>query len=529
MRGGLGAADEISGAAADDELQGGDRLQQPASNHPLGLSDDARQGLMAAGFALLGGKSNNFFHNLGGAGLAGMTAYQGARKLSDAARRTQAIIDRDERRDRLMDQRYKDQWQRDTDRYEIEKQRLEQGNWETIPGVGKDAEGNEVPGLYRFNKKTGAPPQFVPGQFTQKGAGAVAERPFKMRTEISPLSGEKIDIMGIRQPDGSILEIKPGMQIGPGGRPVSQGPNENIDVSAAGARSPEREAGIDSTLFGDEYLNQFPPETQAAVRARVRGEAMPAGASKRKQFVDGVARKYAEDMGTVIDDTVYSQRRAYRQQLGSNSPSSVGGQRNLLGTTFEHLEKVADYAEALGNYDLYSKRISHGVNALRGETTEQAGKVNRLMDAVDKLAGETGRLYSGTQGGGVSERKDTKNRFSGNLSGPELAGALEASKELIIGRMRALEHQRNEILGPMGGNVNFVSKEMEDRLTRIDKTIARLRGEEKAEKKPTTPPQNAPEGVSKSALPPPDQREVGKYYTNSKGVSKKWTGNGWVD
>lgn len=78
---------------------------------------------------------------------------------------------------------------------------------------------------------------------------------------------------------------------------------------------------IDHTLSGQDYLTQFAPEVQAAVRNYVAGNSMPTG-NPRKGFTQAVkmiAQKYGEDTGVPVSDQKYVERRQYRNQLASGN------------------------------------------------------------------------------------------------------------------------------------------------------------------------------------------------------------------
>src|SRR6185503_5032057 len=97
--------------------------------------------------------------------------------------------------------------------------------------------------------------------------------------------------------------------------------------------------------------------------------------------------------------------------------------------------------------------VAHLQNNIANSSTTQAGKVNKLSDIAQKLSGEVGKLYSGSSGGGEAERQATADRLSAAKTPEELAGALEASKNLIYSRLDALRAQRDAVYGSQGENI----------------------------------------------------------------------------
>lgn len=231
-------------------------------------------------------------------------------------------------------------------------------------------------------------------------------------------------------------------------------------------------------LTGDDFLNavtQVDPR-RAAFFKQVASGQIPYPSQKFIYTKEG--QQLVEDLAQYepgIDATKFRQRQTYRNQLASGSPASVGGQRNLMGTSLGHLAELADSAVALGNYDTGLTYPSYAVNAVRGATTEQSAKARNLQEKAARFSGEIGRLYSGAQGGGVHEREETRSRFGPNLSPQELAGALQASRDLIHSKLYQLEQQRDEMLGAQANSVEFLGKDQKASLAKIDEAIAKLK------------------------------------------------------
>lgn len=262
---------------------------------------------------------------------------------------------------------------------------------------------------------------------------------------------------------------------------------------------------IDRTLSGDDYLNQFGPEVQAAVKSYIRGDVMPTGNARKDSIATQaktIAQKYGQDMGIPVSDATYSQRRTYQSQLGSNSPSSAGGQAKAFNQGIEHMGHLADTLEKLDNSNgMGIPMVANAVNAVRqGVSTDQAAISDKASSIGQTLAGEVGKLFSGSAGGGVHERELTRERFSTVKSKPQLAAALEGTLEMMRGGLTALEQRRDEVMGPNSG-IRFVNPETEAKIAKIQETIDRLKGG-------TT----APQGSNAQPVATPEKTINGKTY-----------------
>jgi hypothetical protein len=252
-------------------------------------------------------------------------------------------------------------------------------------------------------------------------------------------------------------------------------------AAGAAGTQPQMAPGVDNSLTGDDYLNQFPEDVKSAVKSYINGDVMPTGNPRNAALATRaklIAQKYGSDLGIPVSDSLYSQKRTYRTQLGSNNPSSAGGQAKAFNQGIEHADALASSLESLDNsagygVPLVAKAINTGSQMLN---TEQAAKAKKVDALAQTLSGEVGKLFSGASGGGVHEREETRKRFSSVSSPQELAGALEATLETMRGGLTALEQRRDEVLGP-NSDVRFVNPETEKKIARIEAVIAKLKGQ----------------------------------------------------
>lgn len=254
--------------------------------------------------------------------------------------------------------------------------------------------------------------------------------------------------------------------------------------SASGGMLAKGVAQYDPQLHGEDYFNQFGPEVQSAIKAYMRGDTQPTGNPRLKGFETKVkewARKYGDDIGVPVSDALFSERRKYRTELGSNQAGTAGGQGKAFVQGIEHADALATQLEKLGNWGGFGiPALASAANMTREAlSTKQAGIAAEAASIGQTLAGEVGKLFSGSSGGGVHEREETRKRFNTVKSGPELAGALQGTLETMEGGLRALEKRRNDVLGPKN-DVEFMTPETEAKIGRIKEVIARLRGESAA-------------------------------------------------
>lgn len=236
----------------------------------------------------------------------------------------------------------------------------------------------------------------------------------------------------------------------------------------------------DSSLKGDDYLSQFVPEIQSAVKAYVDGRARPAGNSRGwPVLIKAIAGKYGDDTGSPIDDATFGARQGMRRDMGKTAPGTIGGQAYSSNTAIGHLANMSDKAVALGNYDLAIPSLTHGVNWLRGESsTDQASKLGALMDVAQHYGQEITRYYSGSQGG-VEERNRFMSTINGAKSPQELASVIETEMQLMAERQADLGNKIQTTLGDRGTSEyggTVVSDRSKANLARIRANLAKLRG-----------------------------------------------------
>lgn len=234
---------------------------------------------------------------------------------------------------------------------------------------------------------------------------------------------------------------------------------------------------IDSSLKGNDYLAQFPPEIQSAVKAYVAGESMPTGNPRAGyvQAIKTIAQKYGADQGIEVDDNTYAARHKAVTGLASTTPGSLGGQMTYARTSLNHLGDVADAAVNLDNSNgLGIAPLATVINSARGLTTDQAGKVGALADAAGHYGQEVTKYYAGSPGG-ESEREQFQTSLGGTKSPTQLADVLEQELNLATGKISKTQSTIDEALGP-GSKYQVMRPDEQKDVARVQAAIAKLRG-----------------------------------------------------
>lgn len=239
---------------------------------------------------------------------------------------------------------------------------------------------------------------------------------------------------------------------------------------------------------GDDLYQFMPPDRAQTVKAMVEGRMPPPSTTAMRSPATMQLIDAANAIDPSFDATTWKARSTFNTQFGSQAPSSIGGQKVLMGTALGHLGEVAESAAKLGNTDgLGIAKAGHFANYVKNQTTGQAAIANALEDKVAKFSGEVGKLYSGSQGGGVHEREDTRNRLGSSLTSAELAAGLESSRDLILSKQKALEDQASTIFGPEGAKkFDFIGPEGRDAIKKIDAAIMKMRGQNPDAASPTS-------------------------------------------
>lgn len=289
---------------------------------------------------------------------------------------------------------------------------------------------------------------------------------------------EQLVAVDARDPTRSAVNISTGQGMGGAGTGAVGGGGVSAPPSSSFYAKGITDANYDATKSGDEYLAQFSPEVQQAAKDYIGGRTAQTGRQLPQQRIKMIAQKYGTDIGMPADDASIGQRKQWSNSLG-DTKSGVGLQAKGFQQGLNHMASLTDKLVKLGNYNLWLEGPSNWANWAKNQTTTNKGLVNGVEADAHALAGEVGKLFSGSQGGGVKERRDTAERLGTALSsGPAAAGAVEATMELMHGGLTPLEQRRDQLFP--GGNAprgsQFVGPEQEAAMAKIRSNLEILRG-----------------------------------------------------
>jgi hypothetical protein len=246
---------------------------------------------------------------------------------------------------------------------------------------------------------------------------------------------------------------------------------------------------------GDDYLAQFTPTVQAAIKDRVQG-LQPAGRTDQDKRIDRAAELYGRSIGMPMDAGSAAQRLKYSKELTSEATNTAGGKARSLHQGLEHFVQMSD---ALVDMHLSGgmglEHVAKGVNWVKSLSAEQQRKIARAQFVGKQLANEMGSLNS-ANGGGVHERAETAKLVSDAFgSRQKAAGALEGVVDIMHGGIAALERQRDDLFpkGSAPKGSEFMTKVEHDQLEHIRRNIRKLGGER---------PEDEPQGTAPAAAAP---------------------------
>lgn len=243
---------------------------------------------------------------------------------------------------------------------------------------------------------------------------------------------------------------------------------------------------VDHSLTGEDYLKQFGPEVQSAVRAYINGDVMPSGNPRQQAIAaqaKSIAQKYGQDTGTPVSDTLYAAKRKMQTDLASSTPNSTGGILSNGKSAFDHLGEAS---AALANQGNYSSSFPLGGN-VAAETANYLGnklgssandaKVKASSDALMKYGQESTKFYAGSGGGEGERMAALKNVNPATTSGEGQASFVETEKNLMLDRLRQKEAQIRDVMGEQYLAQHPVfTPALTSAIAKIDDNIAKLRG-----------------------------------------------------
>jgi hypothetical protein len=317
-------------------------------------------------------------------------------------------------------------------------------------------------------------------------ASAIAKNPTLMQQIVPQLFGpKKYEHVMMKDAFGNEIPLSydpsTGKYIGSGGQNSSLIGGGTAPGGASGV--PEQPGfyakgvtQINHDLIGKPYLDQFSPEVQRGVENYLDGKTLTTGNARQgfTQTVKMIAQKYGAEIGKPADDIAINGRRQMTTDLAKGTPGSLGGQLTFGGTSLGHLADVAEKATRMNNVSGFGVApLADLANKFRGLTTEQASKVNEVDGAVQHYGQEITKFYTGSPGG-EAERMRFLKTIGTSKSPLEIAGAIRTERDLIPDRLRQVEAQIAERLGPEEAAKQMKRVDIAGVTDKINRSLAKL-------------------------------------------------------
>jgi hypothetical protein len=276
----------------------------------------------------------------------------------------------------------------------------------------------------------------------------------------------------------------------------------------------------DPYLGADEYMAQFSPDMQSAIKMQLKGDAMPTGNPRLQGLwptAKGFAALYADKAGIPFSDAIYNAKRVMRTQLAQSGNSSIGGILSNGDSAFKHLGELGESFADLGNYSgpnipggAYIGEAGNIAGNVIAPTPKIRGKLAAIADNTLHYGQESTKFYSGT-GGGEAERMHALKEVGGGGTNAEVQAAyLEKEKSLMLDRLNTKLQDIRQTLGDDEAQKIIADKmpSLNKSVAKIDAAIARLRGEAAPQQGAAGQQQGAAPGqqqapAAPTTLPPP--------------------------
>ena len=172
-------------------------------------------------------------------------------------------------------------------------------------------------------------------------------------------------------------------------------------------------------------------------------------------------QRYIQDHPNATEDDITRFSAQYAQQVKAArdfGTGPLGNQTRSFSVGLYHLDTLQKLADALKNHDV------KGFNTLANEWSTQTGQPapSNFETAKQIIGAEVVKAIVGAGGGGVQERLEAANHISASLSPEQIAGAIDTTKELMIGQLKGLKSQYERTTKQSDFEEQFLSPEARD-------------------------------------------------------------------
>ncbi len=244
---------------------------------------------------------------------------------------------------------------------------------------------------------------------------------------------------------------------GAGAAPATPGTGGggNAPATASGPRNtlqgmPGSTAAIDSRVksniaAGKDPTEGIPDNYRTTVKAVLDGRmSLSEIKQTRNEHIAGTVRnillKIDPDFNEIKNEKAASWVKSYMDTKNGD----VGMSRNSLGTALNHIQASVGNQIQLKNHDANVAILGRGDNAIRNMTGDQASLAGAQNALSGTAADELARFITGKAPSDAA-RKEYAEKFPNASDTPRVAaGKYEAMADLLEGRLKDMEKERNE-------------------------------------------------------------------------------------
>jgi hypothetical protein len=383
--------------------------------NPLSLSDEARQGLLAAGLGMMASKSPFALTQVGEGGLQGVKAYQDLK--SAAADRAMKAKQLDLQAQNMA--RQADQFAQE---FGLKKQQYSLQTMQPVK-VGTDMMGRDI----------------------------YAQR--------DPKTGQYINL----QTGKPITESPQGPYIKP---PTPQNPNAPVSDAGDESKIPSaaRPTSSENPNVNPQVLEQLDPNIATQVKALSEGRmAFPSGFALKSPYWQQMVSLVSQYDPT-FDAVNYNARAKTRNDFTSGKSA-----QNItsFNTAIGHLDTLDKAVDALNNTRFpYFNKIANWTATQTGDTKfQQAHK--QFMTAKQAVVDELTRAFRGS-GGNVHDIVEWEKAINDADSPQALHAATKSALELLHSRIESIGDQNNSGMGTTKDPIQMLSPKAQSAWRRME-------------------------------------------------------------
>lgn len=255
-------------------------------------------------------------------------------------------------------------------------------------------------------------------------------QPIVIGEEPDPWGGPVRKIYGVPGPNGQFVPT-----------PMYGGNQGGVDGSHVGALGmpAQIQQAYEQGLTGDQFMAALPPQDQADVQSLLDGRMQaPANSGRNPRFQRLMS--YAHQIDNQFDAGRYGIRQAAMKNFATGG--FFGKQVTFSGTSLDHLGKIWDISDKLGNVNFTP------LNSVMNYAKEKLGypAIMAFKSERDLYVKELDKLFSAGPGAAHERDRMVSNLDAAN-SLPQLKEVIKSQASFLLGRMNVVAQQRLDAVG----------------------------------------------------------------------------------